>query len=77
MSSGAPQAAGTLSIKGLKEFIDAAVAAGAFGEQEAMMATGMAEQFGKPGDDGELVFDVETKEGMVVVNGTPVAPLPQ
>lgn len=77
MASGAPQASGLLTVKGLKDFVDNAVSAGMFGEQEAMMATGMAEQFGKPGDDGELVFEVETKDGMVMVNGTPVAPLPQ
>ena len=77
LEGGTPQAAGVLSIKGLEDFVKSAQEIGAFGEQEGMMVQGMAQQFGKEGDDGALIFEVETKEGMVVVNGTPVAPLPQ
>lgn len=77
LEAGTPQAAGVLSVKGLADFVQSAQAVGAFGEQEAMMVQGMAQQFGKEGEDGALVFEVETKDGMVVVNGTPVAPLPQ
>ena len=63
-----------ISVGGFEDFIKNAQNAGMFGEMEAAMAQGMAAQFGEE-KDGKLVFDVKTEDGMIVVNGTPVAPL--
>jgi hypothetical protein len=65
------------SVKGLPEFMDRAQEAGFLKQQQAMMAEGMAIHFGKKEDDGTLVFDIGVDGGMVTVNDSPVAPLPQ
>lgn len=71
-----PEGSAYVTVQGLNDFVASAKAAGMFGDQEAMMIQGMAGQLGKEGDDGELIFDIETDGPMLNVNGAPVMPLP-
>ena len=71
-----PEGEAYVTVKGLSDFVASAKAAGMFGDQEAMMVEGMAGQLGKEGDDGELIFDINTEGGMVNINGAPVMPIP-
>lgn len=71
-----PEGSAYVTVYGLSDFVASAQKAGMFGEQEAMMVEGMAGQLGKPGDDGELIFDIKTDGGMLNINGAPVMPLP-
>lgn len=66
-----------LSIAGLTDFMANAVEAGFVPQSQAIMGEGIALQFGKEEADGSLTFDVQTDDGMVTINGNPVAPLPQ
>jgi len=71
-----PQGNAYVTVKGLSDFVAGAREAGMFGDQEAMMIEGMAGQLGKEGDDGELIFDIETDGAMLNINGAPVMPIP-
>lgn len=71
-----PQGNAYITVKGLSDFVGGAREAGMFGDQEAMMIEGMAGQLGKEGDDGELIFDIETDGAMININGAPVMPIP-
>ncbi len=71
-----PEGSAYVTVLGLADFVASAQKAGMFGDQEAMMIQGMAGQLGKEGDDGELIFDIETDGPMLKVNGAPVMPLP-
>jgi len=66
-----------LSIAGLSEFMINAVKAGFLQQPQAIMAEGLALQFAEEKDDGSLIFDVDTQEGMIVINEKPVVPLPK
>jgi hypothetical protein len=71
-----PQGNAYVTVKGLSDFVAGARKAGMFGDQEAMIIEGMAGQLGKEGDDGELIFDIETDGAMININGAPVMPIP-
>jgi hypothetical protein len=71
-----PEGSAYVTVQGLADFVASAQQAGMFGDQEAMMIQGMAGQLGKEGDDGELIFDIETDGGMLNVNGAPIMPIP-
>ena len=71
-----PEGNAYITVKGLSDFVAGAKKAGMFGDQEAMMIEGMAGQLGKEGDDGELIFDIETDGAMLNINGAPVMPIP-
>ena len=71
-----PEGEAYVTVKGLNEFVTSAVKAGMFGDQESIMIQGMAGQLGKEGDDGELIFDINTDGGMVNINGAPIMPVP-
>lgn len=71
-----PEGNAYVTVQGLADFVASAQAAGMFGDQEAMMIQGMAGQLGKEGDDGELIFDIETDGAMINVNGNPIMPIP-
>lgn len=66
-----------LSVAGLSEVMKSAVEAGFLKGPQAIMAEGMANQLGKEQPDGSLTFDVGIKNGMVTINDSPIAPLPQ
>lgn len=71
-----PEGEAYVTVKGLSDFVASGREAGMFGEQESMMIEGMAGQLGKEGDDGELIFDINTDGGMVNINGAPIMPVP-
>ena len=66
-----------LSVAGLSEFMKNVVKAGFLPQPQAIMAEGVALQFGKEEDDGSLTFNVKTEGNMIMINGNPVVPLPQ
>ena len=71
-----PQGNAYITVEGLSAFVAGARKAGMLGDQQAMMIEGMAGQLGKEGDDGELIFDIETDGAMININGAPVMPIP-
>lgn len=65
------------SIVGLSEFMKNVVKAGFVPQSQAILGEGVALQFGTEEADGSLTFDVKTEDGVIVINGNRVAPLPQ
>ena len=65
------------SIAGLSKFMKNVVKAGFVPQSQAILGEGIALQFGTEEADGSLTFDVKTEDGVIVINGNRVAPLPQ
>jgi len=73
----AKDVSGFLSVSGLSEFMKNVVKAGFVPQSQAILGEGIALQFAKEEDDGSLTFDLKTDDGIIVINGNRVAPLPR
>jgi len=73
----AKDVSGFLSVAGLSEFMKNVVKAGFVPQSQAILGEGIALQFAKEEDDGSLTFDLKTDDGIIIINGNRVAPLPR